>query len=540
MLSTLHKSGACREQALLLPPRIEDYVSADNPVRAIEAYVEALDLVRLKFRHAKRKQGTGQPPYHPGDLLKLYLYGYLNQVRSSRRLEREAARNVELIWLLRGLQPGFRTIAKFRSENAAALRQASRDFVMLLRALDLVDGSMVAIDGAFFDGNASRASIVTRKRLDDERAAVEREIAHYTAALDDNDAQETAAQNSVPAAPDIAGRLAALMAKREATAEDIAKMQQSGQTQRGRTDPDARLLSKNGQSLAGYNVQIAVEGANKLIVAAEATNDGNDTGQLHAMAQAAGDALGALPEQVVADSGYFNGETLKACEDDGIEPFVPEPRRGNAAAGRFGADDFAYDPEADLYRCPQGETLRPTGKPRIDASGKRRRRYRSRRQACATCPLRAKCLSAKGTRREIERWEHEDVLERHRARMADSAAMLRRRRALAEHPFGTLKCRAGYRHFLVRGFEKVRGELGLMVLCYNFTRLLNIIGLEKLIAWLAAWCFSAVFWLLETIVAGAQRLLGGQRRRACMIRARNTARRSAPNTAPCAQYVATA
>jgi hypothetical protein len=415
---------------------------------------------------------------------------------------------------------------------------------MLLRALDLVDGSVVAIDGAFFDGNASRASIVTRKRLDDELAAVEREIAQYTAALDDNDAQETAAESaaSLRATPgdDIAGRLAALTAKRQATADDIAKMQQSGQTQRGRTDPDARLLSKNGQSLAGYNVQIAVEGANKLIVAAEATNDGNDTGQLHAMAQAAGDALGALPEQVVADSGYFNGETLKACEDDGIEPFVPEPRRGNAAAGRFGADDFAYDPEADVYRCPQGETLRPTGKPRTDASGKRRRRYSSRRQACANCPLRAKCLSAKGTRREIERWEHEDVLERHRARMADSAAMLRRRRALAEHPFGTLKCRAGYRHFLVRGFEKVRGELGLMVLCYNFTRLLSIIGLEKLIACLAAWCFLAAIGLLKAPMAAVRRFHAGQLRRSRNIASRHTPRRSRPTTAPRARNFATA
>jgi transposase len=507
MPSTFHKTGALRQETLLLPARVEDYVGPDNMARAIEAFVASLDLVKLKFCHAVRVAGAGQPPYHPSDLLKLYLYGYLNQIRSSRRLEREAGRNVELMWLLRGLLPGCRTIANFRRDNVVPLKQVSRDFVMLLRGLDLLGGEIVAIDGAFFDGNASKGSIVTRARLEEQVAAVEREIAQYTAALDANDAAEASQPEAERRShANVAGKLAALIAKREAASADLAKLAASGQTQLSRTDDDARLLSKNGQSVAGYNVQLAVDAKHKLIVAAEAVNDGNDTGQLHAMAAAACEALGVETLQAVADSGYFNGEALKACEDTGIEPFVPEPRRGTQAekAGRFGLEAFSYDAEADEYVCPQGKKLRRQNGYKTDATGKRRIRYVSRRSDCKTCPLRAACLSEKADRRGIERWEHEEVIERHRARMAAHCApMMQRRKALAEHPFGTLKCRAGYRQFLMRGFAKVRGELALMVLCYNFTRLLNIIGVEKLIAWLAAQYFLAVFYLLREVLTVA-------------------------------------
>ena len=328
-------SAAARAHRGLCRPRQRE------EVRAIEAYVASLDLAALKFRHAVRVIGAGQPPYDPADLLKLYLYGYLNQIRSSRRLEREAGRNIELMWLLRGLAPGYRTIGQFRSDNVGALKQANRDFVTALRELDLVGRELVAIDGAFFDGNASKASIVTRKRLDEqlavvdrEIAAVEREVEDYTAALDANDAAEAAEPDAKPRPnEDIAGKLTALLAKRRAVAADVATLEASGQTQLSRTDADARLLSKNGQSVAGYNVQIAVDDKHKLIVADEVVNDGNDTGQLHAMAQAACTAVGADTLQAVADTGYFNGETLKACEDSGIRAFVPEPRRGEAAGG---------------------------------------------------------------------------------------------------------------------------------------------------------------------------------------------------------------
>jgi transposase len=552
-MPSFYKTRANRQESLLLPARIDDYVDADNPARAIDAYVDTLDLAKLGFRHAVRVVGAGQPPYHPADLLKLYLYGYLNQIRSSRRLEREAARNIELMWLLGALAPGHRTIANFRAENAGPLRQANRDFVLILRQLGLVGGTLVAIDGAFFDGSASRASITTRARLEERLAkldraiaatasevtAAESETAAYVAMLDANDAAETQAAAAVQpdadaaapqpdadaaavqpdadaaavqpdADPAAASDPAALPARRAAVAADLARLEASGETQLSRTDPDARLLTKGGQSVSGYNVQIAVDAAHKLIVATEAVNDGNDTGQLHALAQAARAAMGVETLQAAADAGYYNGAALKACEENGIEAFVPEPDRGKRLerAGRFGLEAFTYDAETDAYRCPAGQVLAAMHGGRRGATGKLRIRYASRRSVCAGCALRAKCLAAKAKRRVIERWEHEATIERHRARMADTgAAMMKRRKALAEHPFGTLKCRAGYRHFLVRGFRKVRGELGLMVLGYNFTRVLNIIGVEKLVAWLAARSSWLEFRLLTAVLAALGRVL---------------------------------
>jgi transposase len=281
MTNRIFKVGQSREQGSFLPPRIEDYVAPDNPVRAIEAYVCALDLAALGFRHTDGDGGPGQPPYDPADLLKLYLYGYLNQIRSSRRLEREAGRNVELIWLLRGLVPGYRTIGNFRKNNRNALKAANRDFVMLARDLDLLGGDLVAIDGAFFHGDASKASIVTRKRLAEQLAALERDIEAYGAALEANDAaEETKPQSKEPPGPGIAEKLTALLEKRARAKADLAKLEDSGETQLSRTDGDARLLTKNGQSVAGYNVQIAVDDRHKLIVASEVVNDGNDNGQL--------------------------------------------------------------------------------------------------------------------------------------------------------------------------------------------------------------------------------------------------------------------
>lgn len=510
------KSGQSRGQASFLPPRLEDYVAKDNPVRAIEAYVGSLDLLTLGFRHAGCAGGAGQPPYDPADLLKLYLYGYLNQVRSSRRLEREAGRNVELLWLLKGLVPGYRSIGNFRKDNRDALKAANRAFVALARELDLLGGEVVAIDGAFFHGDASKASIVTGTRLDERLAALERRIEDYSAALEANDqaeADEAGVDQPLCSGEEMAHRLAALRQRQAAAVADRAKLDASGETQLSRTDPDARLLTKNGQVVAGYNVQIAVDDKHKLIVASEVVNDGNDTGQLHAMAQAAKQALGVEALAAVADTGYYNGETLKACEADTITAYVPPADRGKrlAAQGRFSVADFRYDAEADLYHCPGGSELRPMHGQKRQPSGKMATRYASSRPICRGCPLRQKCLSSKGDRREIERWVHEDVIERHRRRMlqARSREMMRRRKALAEHPFGTLKCRAGYRHFLLRGFDKVRGEWSLMALCYNLSRVLAIVGLDRLVARLAARA-APVFVSRLLVVLIAYRRPGGR------------------------------
>jgi transposase len=516
MTNRSFKAGASREQASLLPPRIEDYVEPDNPVRAIEGYVAALDLARLGFRHAERRVGVGQPPYDPADLLKLYLYGYLNQVRSSRRLEREACRNLELIWLLRGLTPCYRTIANFRKENWAALKAANRSFVLLARELDFVDGSLVAIDGAFFHGDASKASIVTHKKLAEQIAALDRDIDGYGAVLEANDAAEATRsrednRDGSGSGGDIAQKVATLMAKRAQAQADLDRLEASGETQLSRTDADARLLTKNSQTVAGYNVQIAVDAKHKLIVASQVVNDGNDTGQLYAMAAAAKEALGAETLQVAADVGYYNGDTLRACEADAIVAYVPEAEKNNRLAkqGRFTLKEFIYDAEQDVYRCPAGAELRPMAGYKQDAGGKMHIRYAARQSVCGACPLRSRCLTDKARRREVHRWEYQDVVDRHRARMAQAEAntMMRRRAALAEHPFGTLKCRAGYRHFLVRGFDKVRGEWSLMALCYNFFRVLSILGTDRFLAYLAKNYPRLLTWLLKRLLTFIDRRL---------------------------------
>jgi transposase len=500
------KSGIDREQPSFLPAKIEDYVDGNNPVRTIEHFVNKLDLVKLGFRHADRVGGgVGQPPYDPADLLKLYIYGYINQVRSSRRLEREAQRNLELIWLLKGLRPGYRTIAVFRQENWAALKAANRAFVLLLREAGLLGGMLVAIDGAFFHGDASKGSIATGKKLREQIAALDRDIEAYGASIEANDASENARSRTDDepgnrgGGGDIAQRVAALMARRGQAQGDLDRLEESGETQLSRTDTDARLLTKSGQRVAGYNVQVAVDDKHHLIAASEVVNDGNDTGQLYEMAQAAKEALGVETLQVVADVGYYNSATLKDCEENNIVAYVPQPRRTGRlrAQGRFTHQEFTYEAGADVYRCPAGSLLRPMPGRKTNTGGRLELRYTSRKADCDACPLRGRCLTKKATTRTVGRWEHEDVLERHRARMKDVGPLMRRRSALVEHPFGTLKCRAGYRHFLVRGFNKVRGEWSLMALCYNFTRVLTILGMDRFIARLAQWVAEIAFWLVH-------------------------------------------
>jgi transposase len=492
MTNRSFKSGDSREQASLLPARIEDYVGPNNPVRAIDSFVCALNLAEFGFRYADRSAGVGQPPYDPSDLLKLYLYGYINQVRSSRRLEREAERNLELIWLLKNLKPGYRTIANFRKENWEALKATNRRFVLLMRELDLIGGALVALDGALFHGNASKGSIFTQRKLGKQIAELDKEIEAYGKSLEANDAEETkqrsdgAGDAGEGGGGDIGERMKGLMARRGRAKTDLKELERSDKGQLSKTDSDARLLSKGDQTVAGYNVQIVVDDKHKLIVASEVVNR-SDAGHLHAMAKAAKELLEAETLQVLADAGYYNSADLKACEDDGIQAYVP-PSEGNGILekqGRFSRKDFSYDATTDAYRCPAGELLRPTKKRWQNTSGRVEIRYVSRKASCGTCPLRPRCLNPKAAYRNINRWEHEDVLERHRARMLSAGELMRRRSAIVEHPFGTIKCRAGYRHFLLRGFNKVRGEWSLMALCYNFTRVLNILGFGRFVAYLA-------------------------------------------------------
>jgi len=483
MTPRIYKTGLPRGQDMLLPPRVDEYVGDDNPVRAIDAYVESLDLATLGFQNTAPGSGAGgQPPFPPGVLLKLYLYGYLNRIHSSRRLEREARRNLEVIWLAQGLRPSYKTMANFRKDNSSALKAANQDFILLCQDLALFGGEVVAVDGSFFKADASTDSIVTAKKLDDQLAALEQKIDAYQRRLAEQDAQDDqAGLGSLAEDGELADKLARLKDRQAEQHALQERLKQSGDSQLATVDPDARLLSKKGQTTAGYNVQIAVDAKHKLIVASAVTQDGNDRQQLVPMLEQAQAVLQSDRLVGLADTGYHSGEQIQRAEERGFEVYVPEPKTTTAAAkdGRFTRDRFPYDEAQDRYTCPNGATLEACGQPQ-ERNGKRVQAYKSKVSACAACPLRAQCLAENATYKKLERWQHEAAVERHRRRMAQAGGRMRQRGQLAEHPFGTLKHRAGMHHFLMRGLEKCRGELGLMVLSYNFTRVLNLLGFEAL------------------------------------------------------------
>jgi transposase len=477
-----YKLGQHRGQGMVLPPRIDDYVAEGNPVRAIDAYVESLDLAGLGFRNTAPGSGTGQPPFPPAVLLKLYLYGYLNRIHSSRRLEREAVRNLEAIWLAQGLRPGYKTLANFRKDNSQALKAANKDFILLCKDLALFGGEEVAVDGSFFKADASTDGIFTAKKLDDQMVALEKKIDAYQRQLAEQDAQDDRASLGSLAEDDGLGDKLARLKARQAEKQALrTRLEKSADSQLSTVDPDARLLSKRGKTTAGYNVQIAVDGKHKLIVASEATQDGNDRQQLVPMLEKAQEVLQSERLVGLADTGYHSGEQLQRAEELGFEVYVPEPKTTTAAEkdGRYTRDRFRYDEAEDRYTCPHGETLEACGKPQ-ERGGKLVQAYKSKVSACAACPLRAQCLTENAAYKKLERWQHEAAVERHRLRMAQAGGRRQKRGQLAEHPFGTLKHRAGMHHFLMRGLEKCRGELSLMVLCYNLTRVLNLLGLEAL------------------------------------------------------------
>jgi transposase len=467
-----------RHQEMLLPSRVDDYVGQNNTVRAIDAYVNTLNLPELGFKHSAAIVTAGQPPFNPAALLKLYLYGYLQGIRSSRKLERETCRNLEVIWLVEGLLPTYKTIADFRKDNSAALKAANRDFLLLCKELSLFGGAEVAVDGSFFNADASKSSIYTEEHLNKQLAYLERKITDYQQALAEQDAaDDQAGKGSLVEDTQLADKIKRLQEKQAQKKALQQDLQQSGHSQISTVDKDARLLTKRGQTIAGYNVQIAVDAKHKLIVAEEVTQDGNDTQQLAPMLEKAQEILQSENLTGLADAGYFSATQIKASVDQNITVYVPVPEYSSSAQkqGRFGLDQFPYDAKHDHYTCPQGHTLQP-GENLQNKDGKNVLRYRSQTSDCTACPLREQCLTSKAKIREIFRWEHQEVIDAHKKRMADDPAVMKRRGALVEHPFGTLKHRAGMNHFLMRGLEKCGGEFSLMVLGYNFTRVLNILG----------------------------------------------------------------
>jgi transposase len=465
-----------RSQSTLFPECLEDWIAADNPVRAIDVFVDELDLGALGFGGVE-PEATGRPSYHPSVLLKLYIYGYLNWVQSSRRLEREALRNVEVMWLLGRLAADHKTIADFRKNNGRAIRQVCARFVELCRTMGLLTEASVAIDGSKFKAVNNRDKNFTRAKMERRMAQIEESVARYLQQLDTADRQEPSE---------------ALKTKTERLREKIEKLKQemrrlgdlraimlsAPDQQISLTDPDARSMATSGRGsgVVGYNVQVAVETKHHLIIAHEVTNEGSDRAQLSSVATAAKATLGTEMLDAVADRGYYSGEEILACDKAGITVTLPKPMTsGMLARGRFGKQDFRYLADEDVYICPAGETL--PYRYSNEEDGLIQRRYWT--NACQSCPIKRTCTS--GKERRITRWEHEHVLEAVQRRLDEHPEKMRQRRETAEHPFGTMKARMGATHFLMKTLPRVASEMALHVLAYNLTRVINIMGVRPLI-----------------------------------------------------------
>ena len=473
--------GLDRSQSTLFPETLDDFVTDDNPIRVVEAFVEALDLVELGFDGVDPK-ATGRPAYHPAVLLKLYIYGYLNRVQSSRRLEREAGRNVEVMWLTGRLVPDHKTIADFRKDNGPAIRQVCAQFVSLCRELGLLahgtSGASVAIDGSKFKAVNNRDRNFTAAKMKRRMAQIEESVARYLHQLDSADRQAPTEALALRR-----GRLKDKIAKLE---EEMARLEaleaerrKAPDQQISLTDPDARSMATSGRGsgVVGYNVQAAVETEHHLIVAHDVIQSGSDRASLAPMAEKAKDALGVDELDVVADRGYFSSEQILECNRADVTVTLPKPVTcGMKAKGQFGKQDFRYLASDDVYLCPAGQRLsfvshkRQTGGPNL-------RRYAT--MGCETCAMKSSCTTS--ALRVVTRWEHEHLVEDVQRRLDENPQAMRQRRETVEHPFGTIKARMGATHFLMKRLKNVKTEMALSVLAYNLTRVMNIMGTGPLL-----------------------------------------------------------
>jgi transposase len=469
--------GMDRGQSTLFPECLDDWIDENNPVRVIDAFAETLDLAELGFEGVEPAE-TGRPAYHPSVLLKIYIYGYLNRVQSSRRLEREAGRNVEVMWLLGRLVPDHKTVADFRKDNGCAIRKVCARFVELCREMGLLEKASVAIDGSKFKAVNNRDRNFTRAKVERRRAQLEESVARYLSQLDTADRQEPSEA--------LATKTARLKEKLAKLGEEMrrlegleARMLAAPDQQISLTDPDARSMATSGRGsgVVGYNVQVAVDTAHHLIVTHEVTNVGTDRSQLAHVAKETKAALEANTLDVVADRGYFSSEEILACEEAGITVTLPKPMTSNSKAeGRFGKQDFRYVAEQDVYVCPAGERL--AYHYTNEENGLVLRRYWT--NACKSCAIKHSCTTAK--ERRITRWEHEHSLEAVQRRLDEHPEKMRQRRETVEHPFGTIKARMGATHFLMKTLPRVAAEMALHVLAYNLTRVMNIMGVQPLMA----------------------------------------------------------
>jgi transposase len=463
--------GEDRNQAVLFPECLDDYINEDNPIRFVDAFVEGLDLGKLGFQRAKPKD-MGRPAYDPRLILKLYVYGYLNNIRSSRKLERETHRNLELMWLMGKLRPDHKTIADFRKDNLEPIRLVCREFSLLCKQMDLFGGELVAVDGSKFRAASSKERSFNRERLERVRKRVDRDIEEYMRELEQGDEQEAGVKQV--SAEELKEKIKALKGRREKYDRIEERLKESEDGQVSLTDPDSRLMKSRQGTHAGYNVQAAVDSKHKLIVAQDVTNARSDRGQLTNISRQAKEVLGVESLEVVADMGYYDCRDVKKCEEESITAYVQKPSLSRKS-GMFTKEDFYYDPQKDVYVCRAGEELKYTmhGKQRG-----REMRYYFNAEACANCGLRSQCT--RGMYRRIKRLEDEGVMEAMAKRVRGHPEKLGLRKKLVEHPFGTIKRVMDQGYFLTRTKAKVRAEMSLTVLAYNMKRVMNIVGVQKM------------------------------------------------------------
>ncbi len=470
--------GTCRTQATLFPDRLDDYISEENPIRVVDAFIDNLDLANLGFKTVSAD--TGRPAYHPSTMLKLFVYGYLNRVQSSRRLEREAGRNVELMWLLGRLAPDFKTIADFRQDNGKGIKNNCRAFIGVCRQLNMFTDVIVAIDGSKFKAVNSKENNYTPKKLQFHIARVEKHIDEYLKQLDDSDQEDEKVIDETPIKEKIdwlKKRLCELKALEE-------EVNHHPEKQLSTTDPDSRLMKTQGMTRSVcYNVQTAVDTKHHLIVAHEVTNK-PDRGQLYATGKQAQAALGQKTITVIADKGYYSGPDIKHTQDAGMTALVPKgDTSGSEKKGIFNRSLFKYDADKDVYICPASQEL-PYRFTSVE-KGLSLKRYWVDAPTCRACELKPQCSNSKQSRR-LTRWVHQDEIDHLDDLMASMPDSMLIRKQTVEHPFGTIKCWMGATHFLTRQLKNVSTEMSLHVLAYNLKRMMSILGPDKLIAAITA------------------------------------------------------
>ena len=475
-MSNIYQQGESRKQQMFFPPSIDEYVDENNQARAIDDYVEMLDTAKLGFTNASLNSADGRPAYHPKLLLKIYIYGYLNKIRSSRKLEQEIDRNIEMMWLCAGLKPRYKTIANFRKDNAKPLKRVFREFVLLCKELKLIEGELVAVDGAYLRANASKNQLIMKKTVIRDLDKIDSKIEEYLKALSFADKEE---KKDKALKPLPTNNLAKMKKRKEKLDKDLALLEEMGVTQYNRTDPDAKLMVKPAHNLMAYNSQIVVDKKYKFIVATDVSS-GKDLDQLHNMATQTKEITGNDNMIIVADTGYYSPKELKKCADDNIEVIVPSVNRSQAQKdkGKFTRDAFVYDKSSDTYICPNQQVMVRSSS--IYKNGKILYSYRGSSAMCKECSLRENCIPSNTAHKKIFRWEHEEIVEKHLEKMKTDEAkkLVKQRSAIVEHPFGTVKQTLGWSHFLVRGKEKVSGENALIMFTYNFKRMLNLIGID--------------------------------------------------------------